>query len=114
MRENEKKQEELKASRQTLLLIPKSSGYSAAWDLYTAQSQAKLQISMNWPLLHEGKFKKKMKIAAEKSKSQNCAGTSSQGLRKLAALRNFATLAKLPGCSDSMLLFFQFLICNLI
>ena len=33
--------------------------YSASWDLYTAQSQAKLQKSMNSPLLHEGQFRKR-------------------------------------------------------
>ena len=60
--------------------------HSDAWDLYTAQSQAKLQKSVNWPLLHEGQLRK--------------------------GLRNFTTLVKLSGCYDSMLLFFQFLICN--
>ena len=33
--------------------------YSDAWDLYIAQSHAKLQKSMNWSLLHEGQFGKK-------------------------------------------------------
>ena len=68
MRENEKERELLKASRpKTLVMIwqkslqseEKVSSYSAAWDLYTAQSQANLRKSMNWPLLHEGQFRQK-------------------------------------------------------
>ena len=59
MRENEKERDLVKASRpKTLLVIPKKVPfYSDAWDLYTAQSQAKLQKSMNRPLLHEGQFR---------------------------------------------------------
>ena len=55
MRENEEERELMKASRpKFLLMIKRSPGYNAAWDLNTTQRQVKLQKSMNWPLLHEG------------------------------------------------------------
>ena len=61
MRENEKERELLKACYpKTLLVIPKKVPfYSDAWDLYIAQSQAKLQKTMNQPLLHKGQFRQK-------------------------------------------------------
>ena len=71
-RENEKEEEKLKASPQTLSMIQQKSsqneenekvpGYIAAWDLYTTQSQSKLQKSMNWPLLHEEQFSQNIKL----------------------------------------------------
>ena len=78
MRENEGKWKEAGAVES---LAPKifindqdrSLLHSDAWDLYTAQSQEKLQKSVNWPLLHEGQLRKKNENLQQKVKqSKGC------------------------------------------
>ena len=73
MRENKKERELLKASRpKTLLMIQKSPSYSVAWGLYTAQSQGKLQKSMNLPLLLEEQFRKNENCSIKVKKAKQC------------------------------------------
>ena len=71
MGDNEKELEELKASRRKSLLMKKILCYSDAWDLYTAQSQAKLQKCMKESLFHEGQFKKNEKYNKEVKKEKS-------------------------------------------
>ena len=64
MRESERKWKEAGAAESLALKSfindpRKSPFYNTTWDLYTAQSQAKLKKSLNWSLLHEGQFRKK-------------------------------------------------------
>ena len=56
---------------------------------------------MNWPLLHEGQFKKNKKKIQEEVKPVKKVENNFVGYEISQGLQNFATLAKLQGCCAS-------------